>query len=329
MAKFVSSTQLYETVRQKSKETRDILWVCSSNLGLDAHEVFSQETIQHAPLDVKFIFTINDVSVKACEVNPYEVQFFMDHFKNSAIRSLDELHSNIYLFDNSALIASAGLTKNAFESNWEAGVLLEGLEIDPVKGFFCENLWEKAKPIKDVRKFKKMWNPEKWTIPIRITSKGRPQTKIENWKDDSVSTWYFSVLDSTTKKAVRKIQKEAHWAKQLELVSDIGPNAFRQLKLGDLTFIVDLTKKRTNNITVKLARIFDKSRVETDGGDLHFAYETKRAYSTERNRLCEMLEAAGIHAKNSEILLNQDQAKIITDLLSSSKAKKRRKARKR
>ena len=328
MAKFVSCTQLYETVQQKSKEAKEVLWVCSPYLGLEAHEVFAQEATQHAPADARFVFRINHASVKAGEVNPYEVEFFMEHFGNSNVRCLDAFRPNIYIFDDSALVTSADLTKAAFESNVEAGVLLDGSEAEAVKNFFCVSLWENAKPVKDVKKFKKIWNPKKESVPDKKTSKGKAITRIEPWTGDSVNTWYFSVLDPTAKKAVRKIQKEANWAKNLELVSDIGPNAFRLLKLGDMAFLADLTKKRTNTITTKFTRVFDKGRVETDAGDLHFAYETKKTYATERTKFHEMLKSAGIPAKSSEILLTQDQVNLMTNALSSTKPKKRRKASK-
>lgn len=321
MVRFLSCTELYETIQQKSMEAKEILWVCSPYLGLDAHEVFSQEIIKNPQADIRFVFRINDVAVKRGEVNPYEVQYFMEHFKNSSIRSHENFHSKIYIFDNSALITSANLTKTAFESNIEAGVLLDVTQVDEVKNFFVTRLWENAKPIKDVKKYKKIWNIGKKREINGRSNKTKPHTKIKKWTDDYVGTWYFSIFGQMTKKTEHKIQKEANWA-NFELVGDIGPNTFRQLKLGDLAFLVDLSKKRLSRINVELARIFDKSRVETDEGDLHFAYEVKKTYSVEKNRLYEMLKGANIAAKSSEILLNQDQIKLITKTLSSSGAKK-------
>jgi hypothetical protein len=213
------------------------------------------------------------------------------------------------------------LTKTAFESNIEAGVLLEDSQVDEVKSFFNTSLWKNAKHVENVRKHKKLWNAEEKSRATRYSNKNKTHTKIKEWTDDYVSTWYFAVPDKMSKKAERKIKKETNWATKLLLVGDIGPGSFKQLKLGDFAFIVNL-KKRQGKIEVELARIFDKSRVETDEGDLHFAYETKKTYLIERNRFYEMLENATIGPKSWEIPLNEYQVKLIAKTLSSSKSRK-------
>jgi hypothetical protein len=38
------------------------------------------------------------------------------------------------------------------------GTILEGSEVEEVKNFFIQSLWETAKPIGDLRKFKQIWN---------------------------------------------------------------------------------------------------------------------------------------------------------------------------
>ena len=324
MARFLSCSELYETIQQKSLEAREVLWVCSPYLGSDAHEIFSQEIIKNPPADIRFVFRVNDVTVKRGEVNPYEIQYLIEHFKNSSIRSHDTFHSKIYIFDSSALITSANLTKTAFESNIEAGILLDGPQVDEVKNFFNKSLWENSKPVKDVKKFKRIWNIGKRSESTDYSGKTKPHTKIEKWTDDYVSTWYFSIFSQMPRKTERKIQKEADWTKKLALVGDIGPDTFKQLKLGDLAFLADLTKKRLSRINVEFARVFDKSRVETDYGDLHFAYEVKKTYSIEKTGFDEMLKIANIAVKSSEIRLNQDQIILMVKNLSPSKAKKRR-----
>ena len=314
MARFLSCGELYETIQQKSLETKNILWVCSPYLGLDAHKIFSQEILKNPPADIRFIFRVSDGAVKRGEVNPYEIQYFMEHFKGSSIRSHDTFHSKIYIFDDSALITSANLTKAAFESNIEVGVLLDASQVDEVKTFFSTRLWENAKPVTDVKKYKKLWNAVKKNGYAVVLSKNKAHTKIREWTDDYVSTWYFAIPDQLTKKTERKIKKESNWATKLSIASDIGPVPFKQLKLGDLAFIFNL-KKRRGKIEVELARIFDKSRVETDEGDLHFAYETKKTYSIERNRFYQMLENANIRPKSYEILLDENQVELITKTL--------------
>ena len=111
------------------------------------------------------------------------------------------------------------------------------------------------------------------------------------------------------------------------MIVDIGPHIFRQVKLGDIALVADLTKKRESSTKVRFARIFDKSKVETEEGDLHFAYETKQTYQIDRNKFYEVLKNVGIAAKSSEIKLTQDQIKIITTTLSSIKTRKKRKHR--
>ncbi|MGA3290922.1 MAG: phospholipase D-like domain-containing protein [Candidatus Bathyarchaeia archaeon] len=321
MAKFLSCSELYETVQQKSSEAKEILWACSPYLGLEAHTIFSQEILKNPPADIRFVFRVNDVAVKRAEVNPYEIQYFMEHFKGSSIRSHDIFHSNIYIFGDSALITSANMTKTAFESNIEAGVLLDTSQVDEVKSFFNKGLWENAKPLTDVKKYKKLWNIGKKTSSTPIGHLNKVHTKIKDWTDDYVNTWYFAIPDPMSKKTSRKILKEANWPTELRLVGDIGPSYFKQLKLGDLAFVADLTKKRSQ-VLVELARIFDKSRVETDQGDFHFAYETKKTYSIEKSQFHEMLENANMGSKSWAIMLNEDQVKLMTNTLSSRKPRK-------
>lgn len=325
MVRFVSGIELYETIQQKSSEAKEALWVCSPHLGSDAHEVFSQEIIKTPPADIRFVFRVNGDAVRKGELNPYEVQYFMEHFKNSVIKSHDTLNSNIYIFDNSALITSADLTKTTFESNIGAGVLLDGPEVDEVRNFFNTALWENAKLVKEVKKYKKMWNTDKKSGPTRQKRSSKTHTEIKTWTDDYVARWYFAIPSIIPKRTKNKIQKAADWTTKPELVGDIGPSTFRQIKLGDLAFIADLTKKRTSNIKLELARIFDKSRVETDEGDLHLAYATKKTYRIEKTKFYEMLKNANLTAKSSEILLNQNQIEFITKTLPSSKARKRHK----
>jgi hypothetical protein len=325
MVRFLSCSELYDAIQKMSLELKDTLWVCSPYLGSDAHQVFSQEILKNPPADIRFVFRVNDVAVKRGEVNPYEVQYFMEHFKNS-VKSNDNFHSKIYIFDKCALVTSANLTKTAFENNVESGVLLEGPEVDEVKSFFEKSLWQNAKPIKDVKKYTKMWNViKKSEPPTSYSKKTKAHTKIKDWSDDYVDTWYFVITDPLSKKAERKIKKETNWSTRLSLVGDIGPNSFKQLKLGDLAFIANLNKKR-GKIEVELARIFDKSRVETDEGDLHFAYDIEKTYLLERDRFYDMLKRVSIGSKTCEIVLNKNQVELMTETLSPTKHKKTKKS---
>ena len=63
-------------------------------------------------------------------------------------------------------------------------------------------------------------------------------------------------------------------------------------------------------------------KVETDEGDMHFAYTTRKTYLIERKRFYEMLQNATIGLKNSEIMLNEYQLKQINGTLSPNKPRK-------
>ena len=145
MTRLLCNQELYETVLQKSLSAKEILWVCSPSLSSGAHRVFSQEILKNTPADTRFVFRLNDFTVKEGEVNPYEIQYIMEHMKVAKIKSNEDFHSNIYIFDNSALLTSATLTEEAFESNIEVGVLLEESETEEIKSFFNESLWNACK----------------------------------------------------------------------------------------------------------------------------------------------------------------------------------------
>ncbi len=325
MARFLYNAQLYQTILQKSLETKETLLVCSTSLGIGAHQVFSQEILKNPPADMRFVFRVNDLAVKQGEVNPHEIQYLTEHFKGISIRSSDNFQSNIYILDNSALITSASLTKAAFETNVEAGVLLEGTEAEEVKGFFNEVIWNSAKSIGDLKKYKHLWNlaqkkPKKGSI-----KKVKPHTEIKDWTNAYINTWYIGVPKWLSPKFERKIKKETNWPTNLSVLGDVGYNAFLQLKLGDNAYIADLTKR--GKIGIELIHIVDKARVETDEGDYHAAFEVEKAFILQREPFYEMLKNANIKSKTSEIILNNDQLNQIVITLSSIKRKRRQKSK--
>ena len=325
MVKFLSRNELYETIQQKSQETKDILWVCSPNLGEGAHQIFSQEILRNPNADIRFVFKVTDLAIKNGTVNPYELQYFIEHFNADNLKSHDNFNSNIYIFDNSALITSANLTEPAFESAIEIGVLLDGSEALEVKSFFS-SLWENAKTIRELQKLKRMWNAEN-TRNINDSKNTKPHTQIKDWTDDYVSRWYFTIPDLLSKNIERKIKKETNWAEDLSVVADIGPSCFKNIKLGDLAFLANLKKQR-GKVEVDLVRIFDKGIVETDEGDYHFASRTEKIYLLERKRFYEMLVNATIGPKTWGAQLNLNQVKWMYETLSSRKTKKPPKSKK-
>jgi hypothetical protein len=319
MVKFLSYNELYDTIQKKSLETKDILWVCSPNLGADAHEVFSQEILKNPPADIRFIFIVTESAAKSGDVNPYEIHYLLDNFKSSFIKSYDNSNSNIYIFDNSALITSANLTKYSFETSLENGVLLEGSEVDEVKSFFT-SIWENAKTVRELQKLKKIFNTEK-KRNIGDSKKTKTHTQVKNWTDDHVSRWYFTIPEVLSKKIEHVIKKETNWADDLSVVADIGPSCFKNIKLGDLAFLANLKKTR-GKVEVDLVRIFDKGIVETDEGDHHFAYRTEKVFLLERKRFYEMLVNAAIGQKTWGAQLSENQVKWMNETLSSRKTKK-------
>ena len=92
-------------------------------------------------------------------------------------------------------------------------------------------------------------------------------------------------------------------------------------------FLAYLNKKR-GKVEVDLARIFDKGMVETDEGDLHFAYSLEKTFLMERNRFYEMLVNATIGPKTWGAQLNEYQVKWMTEILTSNKTKKPLKSKK-
>ena len=326
MAKFLCSTELYETVLQKSLETKEILWVSSRSLNLGAHRVFSQEILKNPPSDIRFIFPVNDLTVKRGEVNPYEIQYLLEHFKGISIKFHENFHSNIYIFDNSALITSATLTEEAFESSIESGVLLEGSEVEEVKTFFTQSLWNNSKSMGDLKKYKVMWNLSQKTTKQGLQKKPKTHTQIRNWTNTYIDTWYIGVSKWLSKKSENKIKKETNWPTDLPILGDISYHTFTQIKLEDNAYIADFSKR--GKIEIKLGKIIDKARVETDEGDFHCAFEIEKKYTLEREPFFEMLKNAAIKSKTSEFILNDDQLNHVTEVLSSIKRKRKRKIKK-
>jgi hypothetical protein len=325
MVSFLACKELYETIQQKSQEAKEILWVCSPNLSADAHKVFSQNVLKNPPADTRFVFPVTDLATKRGEVNPYEIQYLMEHFSNN-VKSHDNFHSSIYIFDKSAVITSANLTKPAFESSVETGVLLDGPQIEEVKNFYNQSLWENSKTIKDLQKLKKIWNIAEKTRKIDNLNKTKPHTQIKDWTDDCVSRWYFTIPDPLSKKIERKIKKETIWPNNFSVIPDVGPSCFKHVKLGDVAYLANLTKQR-GKIEIELARILDKSTVETDDGDSHFAYRVEKNYLMARNQFYEMLKNATIAPKTWGTQLNEGQVKLLTETLSLPKTRKRRKSK--
>jgi hypothetical protein len=323
MPKFLSGTQLYETILQKSSNTKNTLLVCASSLGLDSHEVFSQEILKNPPANMRFVFPINEVTVKNGKINPYELQYLIERLKGIEIKSKDNLHSNFFVFDDSALFTSGGLTKTTFQSNIETGVLLDYAEAEEIKRFFNEQLWNASKSTGDIKKYKQMWNATQKTNQKTKIKKVVLQTEIKPWTNDYVNTWYIGVVRRLSPKLIHKIRKESFWPSDFSILGDIGYRAYLQLRLHDRAYITDFSKR--GKIAIESAHIVDKARIETDEGDHHIAYKTEKTYLLERGQIYDMLKNAKIVSRSSEIVIRDDQIEQITKTLSSPKRKRKKK----
>lgn len=329
MGKFLSCTQLYQAIQEKSAGTQEVLWVCSQQLGVDAHKIFSQTINKTPPANVRFVFPLNDLTVKRGEVNPYEVQFLKERFKDESVKANDQANSNIYIFDDSAFITSAVLTTGAFETNPEVGVMIDGAEVQGVKAFFEQHLWQNAKPVGDLKKQKKLWNLNQKNVlkKIKANKKIKPHTQLAEWTDDVFSTWYLGVLNRLPAKTTNKIRGETNWGRELLLVGDVGYKAFRELQLGDLAYLADLTTQR-GKVMVHLVRVRDKSRVETDDGDYHILCRVEKDYTLEREDFYGLLKTLGVSSRSAEMQLSEEQQKTLLGVLLTVKPKRRTRKKK-
>ncbi len=204
------------------------------------------------------------------------------------------------------------------------GVLIDGSEFDEIKKFFTEKLWANAKPIGDLKKLKLTWNlSQKNAAKKGKLKKPKQQNSIKEWTDDYANSWYIGVANRLPTKTERRIKQETGWGTELLVVGDVGYPAYKQLKLGDITYLVNLYKKH-GKIEVELAHVFDKSRIETDEGDLHLACRAEKRYLLSREQFYQLLKTMNIHSRTSETTINGAQLKLLNDCLASIKQKRKR-----
>jgi hypothetical protein len=325
MGKFLACAELYEAIQALSSEAKETLWVSSQQLGTDAHKVFSQEILKSPPADIRFVFPLNDDTIRRNEIDPHEVQYLKEHLKEDSVKSSDKVHSNIYIFDNQAIVTSAHLTKPAFENNADVGVVIDGEELTAVKNFFAEEFWKNAKSIGDLKIFKKNWNlsQKQLTKKPQRRLKIVAHTNIAEWSDEYVNTWYIGVPNQFPAKTILKVRKETNWGNNLQVVGDVVYSAFKELKTGDLAFLADVYRQRGKIIVQKL-RVYDKSKVETDEGDFHLACQVLNNFTLERNQFFELLESMNIRSRSLDVKLSAEQLKVFSETLLSIKPKKKK-----
>jgi hypothetical protein len=322
MTKILTGSQLYDFIQQKSAITKETLWIISPQLNFQAHEILPQEILNNPPTDIRFIFKVTPEALKKGLTNPYELQFLLEHFKDCKINSNDNFNVNTYIFDDSALITSANFSKDTLEKGFEIGVLIEQQDIDEVKKTF-ETFWQTGKPIGDLKKLKQTWNTQQKNETDN--KKTKQHTIIKQWINNHTNTWLLTTSLRLPARVERKIKKDANWIKKLSTLGDIGYQTYKELKIGDFAYIIDLKSNRGDIVNIEFARIHDKTRVETDLGDYHLAYQTKENQLIDREKLYSLITKMGKSSKNCEVMLIQEQLKLLTDTFSTAKIRKKRK----
>lgn len=321
MAKFLSKGELYAAIKQKSSQTRQIMWACSSTLGIGAHRVFSQDILKNSPLDVRFAFPLTEATVKENQVSPHEIQFLQEHIDGSLVKTHSNFYANLLIFDDSAFVTSAGLTQAALDGDTATGVMLtEPEEVDQIKTFFNQAIWQNAKSTGDLKKLKKTYN----ITQKNNLSKTKTNAEIEGWPDTSFQKWYIGVLHKLPRQVESKVRVERSWSTKLLFVGDVGYKAFKQLRLGDITYLFNVYKS-VGGVEVQLARVHDKEKVETDEGDFHLLCQVEKNYLLPREQFHDLLNAMGIHSKNSEVPINDQQMILLSEALASIKTKRKTK----
>jgi hypothetical protein len=318
MAKFLSEKELYPTVKERSAQTKNVLWVCSPYLGLNAHEVFSEEIAKNPPKHVRFIFKLEKRSVEKGAVNPHEIEYFKKHVKKCKIKTNNTFHSKIYIFDDSALVTSANLSKAAFEKSIEAGVILTGEQVKKVKRRF-ERLWKSSDPIKNLDDYKKAWKTATGARDkgdYHSKPKVKAHTTVDPWDEEIENKWLLRITGETSKRTQGLVEEATKWKENEGLVSDLSFKAFNSLGTSDIIYLqIDYEKNRVPEI--EKGRIIDKREVETgSGGNYHAAYKSIKKKKVEKNVLAECLKELRIEKSQEGVPLSNQQGKLLEQLLT-------------
>lgn len=136
--RFLSTSELFDAIYDLSSRSRNAVYVAVAFVGKDSYELFD-ENIREVK-EVKFVVNLSENSVRSGSTNPAGVAQ-LQHF--AQVRSREDLHAKVFIFDKTALVGSANLSKNA-TSNLEAGVLVdERSKVNEILSFF-KSLWKEA-----------------------------------------------------------------------------------------------------------------------------------------------------------------------------------------
>jgi hypothetical protein len=251
------------------------------------------------------------------------MEYFLQHFKNSSIRVDNTFHSKIYIFDNSALVTSANLSKTAFGKNIEAGVLLQHNQAEEAKRFF-ERLWRKAKRVPNLNEYKTIWNATNSKRRIHSdqdhVSRSKPHTKIISWNDDNAESWLFVTSEFMSDRTKEIIEKETNW-NEMEILSDLSHQTYSEVKLGDIIYICDISDKLDRTVEIQEGRVKDKRRIviPNGGGNYHIAYEEKQTKRLRRNLFDSWRDKVKIPQGDYERLLDDLEVGSLKGLIASKK----------
>lgn len=133
---------------------------------------------------------INNISYRNYNV----LKFFIEN-NNAELRTLDHLHSKIYIMDNYPVITSANLTYYGFYVNFESAIAGDNLDIERYEQLYNE-LWNLGKTVDEDL--------------LKIALKNSTYQDIEAY-NPNVKITYFIILKIILHKIIIILMKLTQW----------------------------------------------------------------------------------------------------------------------
>ncbi|WP_456474369.1 phospholipase D-like domain-containing protein [Candidatus Pyrohabitans sp.] len=195
--KFLDTKQIFESIRELSSNADRRVYAAVAFVGKESYNLFS-ENIRNVE-DIRFIVNFSESSVKNGLTNPYGINQLQDF---AEVRNNKNLHAKIYIFDDTALICSANLSRHA-TTNIEAGISINRKDtVEEIVRFF-ERLWKESKQInkelliKRIKIWKKIGNKR----AIQMVSRNNDleqKIKINRWKNPIPPTLQIKLKELPT-----------------------------------------------------------------------------------------------------------------------------------
>ncbi len=130
-------------VREHAQRVDSRLWIASPYIGEEwlFYSLFQISKIKKHKPNFKLLTDINNISYRNYNV----LKFFIEN-NNAELRTLEHLHSKIYIMDNYPVIASANLTYYGFYVNFESAVAGDNLDIERYEQLYNEH-WNMGKTV--------------------------------------------------------------------------------------------------------------------------------------------------------------------------------------